>query len=64
MSKYFYKQEFLDLGFTSVKDHGAEKPQFVPCYKVLTNESLKKNKLKRHLETKHLQLQHRETEMN
>ena len=41
------------------------------CYKVLSNESLKKNKLKRHLETKHPQhvkknrmfFQHRETEL-
>ena len=45
MSKYSHKQEFLDLGFTSIKDHGAEKPQCVLSYKVLSNESLKKNKL-------------------
>ena len=71
MSKYSYKQEFLDLGFTSIKDRGAEKPQCVLCYKVLSNESLKKNKLKRHLETKHPQhvkknrifFQHCETEL-
>ena len=71
MNKYSYKQEFLDLGFTSIKDHGAEKPQCVLCYKVLSNASLKKNKLKRHLETKHPQhakknrifFQHRETEL-
>ena len=71
MSKYSYKQEFLDLGFTSIKDHSVEKPQYVLCYKVLSNESLKKNKLKRHLETKHPQhvkknrifFQHRETEL-
>ena len=61
----------MDLGFTSIEDHGAEKPQCVLCYKVLSNESLKKNKLKRHLETKHPQhvkknrifFQHRETEL-
>ena len=71
MSKYSYKQEFLDLGYTSIKDHGAEKPQYVLCYKVLSNESMKKNKLKRHLETKLPQnvkknrifFQHRETEL-
>ena len=71
MSKYSYKQVFLDLGFASIKDHGAEKPQCVLCYKVLSYESLKKNKLKRHLETKHPQhvknnrifFQHRETEL-
>ena len=71
MSKYSYKQEFLDLGFTSIKDHSVEKSQYVLCYKVLSNESLKKNKLKRHLKTKHPQhvkknrifFQHRETEL-
>ena len=71
MSKYSYKQEFLDLGFTSIKDHGAKKPQCVLCYKVLSNESLKKNKFKRHLETNQPQhvkknrisFQHRETEL-
>ena len=71
MSKYSYNQEFLDLGFTSIKDHGAEKPQCLLCYKMLSNKSLKKNKLKRHLEMKHPQhvkknrifFQHRETEL-
>ena len=71
MSNYSYKQEFLNLGLTSIKGHGAEKPQCVLCYKVLFNESLKKNKLKRHLETKHPQhvkknrifFQRRETEL-
>ena len=41
------------------------------CYEVLSNESLKKNKLKKHLETKHTQhvkknrifFQHRETKL-
>ena len=71
MSKYSYKQEFLDLGFTSIKDHGAERPQCVLCYKVLSNEFLKKIIFKRHLETKHPQyvkknhifFQHLETEL-
>ena len=70
MSKYSYEQEFLDLGFTSIKNYGAEKPQCMLCYKVLSNESLKKNKLKRDLETKHPQhkknrifFQPRETEL-
>ena len=59
MSKYSYQQELLDLGFTSIKDHGAEKSQCVLCYKVLSNEieekTFEKKKLKSHLETKHLQ---------
>ena len=71
MGKYSYKQEYLDLGFTSIKDHVAEKLQRVVCYKALSHESLKKNKLKRHLETKHPQhvkkshtfFQYRETEL-
>jgi len=71
MSKYSYKQEILKLGFTSINDHGAPKPQCVLCYAVLSNESLKKNILKRHLETNHLQhvkknriyFQHREAEL-
>jgi len=64
-------QKFLDLGFTYINDHGAAKPQCVLCYKVLSNESLKKNKLKKHLETKHplhaeknrIYFQHREAEL-
>ena len=71
MSKYSHKQEFLDLGFTSNKDYGAEKPQCVLCYKVLSNETQKKNKFKTQLEMKHPQhvkknrifFQHRETEL-
>ena len=71
MSKYSYKQEFLDLGFTSIKDRGAEKLRCLLCYIVLSNESPKKNKLKRYLKTKHPQhvkknrilFQHRETEL-
>lgn len=48
-----YKNEFLNMGFTEVKDHGVSKPQCVLCMEVLSNESMKENKLKRHLETKH-----------
>ena len=53
MTKRFCKQEFLDLCFTSINDRGAVKAQCVLCRKVLTNAFLKKNKLKRHLNTKH-----------
>ena len=52
MTKRSYKQEFLDLGFTSINDRGTVKPLCVLCYEVLSNESLKKNKLKKYLETK------------
>ncbi|XP_077966629.1 zinc finger BED domain-containing protein 5-like [Styela clava] len=65
------QQKFLEFGFTSINDHGVAKPQCVLCYAVLSNESLKENKLKRHFETKHPQyveknriyFQHREAEL-
>jgi len=44
MSKYSYKQEFSELGFTFINDHGAAKPQCVLCYVVLPNDSPRKNK--------------------
>jgi len=53
MAKRSYKQAFLDVGFTSISDRGSVKPQCVLCFEVLSNESLKENKLKRHLATKH-----------
>lgn len=56
MSKRSYKDAFLRLGFTSIVDRGVEKPQCVICSEVLSNESLKENKLKRHLQSKHLNL--------
>lgn len=45
-----YKQEFLNFGFT-VTDTG--NPQCVLCYRVLSNSSMKRNKLVRHLMTEH-----------
>ena len=52
-----YKPSFLDVGFTEITDRtGLSKPQCVICMDVLSNESMKENKLKRHLETKHATL--------
>ena len=51
--KRVYKEEFLGTGFTCLIDHGTEKPQCVVCGEVLSHESLKENKLKRHLQGKH-----------
>ncbi|XP_078504354.1 SCAN domain-containing protein 3-like [Lissotriton helveticus] len=48
-----YDASYLDLGFTCVTINGEIKPQCVVCGMTLANESLKPNKLKRHLETKH-----------
>lgn len=49
-----YKQDFLALGFIEIKDRsGVPRPQCVVCMQLLSNESLKINKLKRHLEKVH-----------
>ena len=49
MAKRPYSEAFLKLGFTELDG----KPKCVVCLKVLSVESMKKNKLKRHLETNH-----------
>ena len=49
MAKRSYNEAFLKLGFTKLDG----KSKFVVCLKVLSIESMKKNKLKRHLETNH-----------
>ena len=56
MTKRLYKDEYLNLGFTYISQHGIIKPQCVICAKVLSNKSFKHNKRKRHLEVKHSQL--------
>ena len=56
MTKRLYKDEYLNLGFTYISQHGIIKPQCVICAEVLSNESFKHNKLKRHLEAKHSRL--------
>lgn len=49
-----YKDDFLKFGFTEIKDRsGLVRPQCVFCLQVLSNESMKENKLKRHLNTVH-----------
>lgn len=49
-NKRTYNSEFLNLGFTHLTHQG------VICGEVLSNESFKKNKLTRHLESKHNEL--------
>ena len=44
---------FLKYGLVSIVDQGIEKLQCVLCMKVLSPESMKPSKPKRHLETKH-----------
>ncbi|XP_068205434.1 zinc finger BED domain-containing protein 5-like [Palaemon carinicauda] len=53
MAKRQYKDEYLNLGFTRITHQGVLKPQCVICREILSNESFKQNKLRRHLEGKH-----------
>ena len=56
-----YQDKFLDLGFYYVVDKsGAQRPQCVICFEVLSTESMKQNKLQRHLTTKHAPYQGKE----
>jgi hypothetical protein len=48
-----YSENYLKFGFSTVINKGLEKPQCVLCNAVLSAESMKPSKLKRHLETKH-----------
>ena len=53
VKKRKYNDEFLKYGFTSIVVAGIEKPQCVICNDVLSAESMKPNKCKRHFDTKH-----------
>ena len=55
IKKRKYSDEFLKYGFTSIVVAGIEKPQCVICRPtdILSAESMKPNKLKRHFDTKH-----------
>ncbi|XP_042224418.1 protein ZBED8-like, partial [Homarus americanus] len=49
-----YSEDYLNIGFTTMlAKNGVEKPQCVLCDVVLSADSMKPLKLKRHLETKH-----------
>lgn len=49
-----YKQDFLALVVIEIKDRsGVPRPQCVVCMQLLSNESLKINKLKKHFEKVH-----------
>ncbi|XP_069083619.1 zinc finger BED domain-containing protein 5-like [Pleurodeles waltl] len=48
-----YDTSYLNFGFTCITINGEIRPQCVVCGMTLANESLKPNKLKRHLETAH-----------
>ncbi|XP_048344945.1 protein ZBED8-like isoform X2 [Sphaerodactylus townsendi] len=53
VKKRKFREDFLQYGFTSVITVGIEKPQCVVCGEVLSAESMKPNKLKRHFDSKH-----------
>ncbi|XP_031333855.1 zinc finger BED domain-containing protein 5-like [Photinus pyralis] len=48
-----YSQEYLKFGFTCTEVNEEERPLCVICRKTLAADSMKPNKLKRHLETLH-----------
>ena len=52
-AKRKYGYAFLDQGFVNMPSQGNDRPQYVICHKVLTNESLKKSKLVDHLTSRH-----------
>ena len=47
-----YQDKFIELGLYCVTNRGVKNPQCVICYEVLSNESMKQNKLQRHLSSK------------
>jgi hypothetical protein len=48
-----YLDSYIEVGFTSINDHGVEKPQCVICGEVFAASSMKRNILQRHLNLKH-----------
>ncbi|XP_022180962.1 zinc finger BED domain-containing protein 5-like [Myzus persicae] len=48
--------DYLSLGFTKTTIYGEERPQCVVYLTALASDSMKSNKLRRHLETKHVEL--------
>lgn len=56
-----YDSDFIRYGFIQSPQNN-DLPQCVVCLQVLSNESLKPNKLKRHLDTKHSELKNKTKE--
>ena len=48
-----YNEEYLQYGFTDAAVNGQVVPQCVICFEKLSNDALRPNRLKRHLQTKH-----------
>ena len=48
-----YNKEYLQYGYTEAAENGQVVPQCVICFEKLSNDALRPNRLKRHLQTKH-----------
>ena len=48
-----YSEELLKYGFTFIVEAEIEKPQCVICNEIMSPESMKPNKMKRHFDAKH-----------
>ena len=48
-----YNKEYLQYGFTDATVNGQVVPQCVICFEKLSNDALRPNRLKCHLQTKH-----------
>ena len=48
-----YNEEYLQNGFTDAAVNGQVVPQCAICFEKLSNDALRPNRLKRHLQTKH-----------
>ena len=51
-----YDFHYLKLGFTWNEDEEGPRPRCIICYKQLANDSMRSNKLRRHIATKHPEL--------
>lgn len=48
-----FSEEYITFGFMNINVNNEERPQCVICYEILSNESMKPAKLRRHLQTRH-----------
>ena len=48
-----YVDDYIEFGFVSLLKGDTEVPQFVICYKTLSNDAMRPSRLKRHLTTAH-----------
>lgn len=61
-AKRKYVSDYLQLGFTWNGDEDDPRPQCVLCGRLLANESMRPNKLRRHIEAKHPHMQDKPVE--